>query len=43
MAYLPNGKFDYKKSTYFCGQTNDNPNNGSTNFDNLFYALLIIF
>jgi len=28
---------------YFCGKTNENPNFGSTNFDNIFFALLAIF
>ena len=28
---------------YFCGKTNENPNNGVTNFDVIFYALLMVF
>mmetsp|Transcript_20713 Transcript_20713/g.31748 ORF Transcript_20713/g.31748 Transcript_20713/m.31748 type:complete len:203 (-) Transcript_20713:6255-6863(-) len=28
---------------YFCGKSNDNPNFGVTNFDNLFYSLLQVF
>ena len=28
---------------YFCGKTNENPNNGVTNFDTIFYALLLVF
>ena len=30
-------------SGYFCGKTNENPNFGTTNFDNIFYAFLTIF
>ena len=28
---------------YFCGKSNDNPNFGVTNFDNILYSLLIVF
>ena len=28
---------------YFCGQSNENPNFGVTNFDNLLYSLLVVF
>jgi len=28
---------------YFCGETNENPNYGVTNFDNILYALLAVF
>ena len=28
---------------YFCGKGNENPNSGVTNFDNIFYSLLVIF
>jgi len=28
---------------YFCGKSNDNPNFGVTNFDNLWYSLLVVF
>ena len=28
---------------YFCGKSNENPNFGVTNFDNLFYSLLCVF
>ena len=28
---------------YFCGKTNENPNYGVTNFDVIFYALLMVF
>jgi len=28
---------------YFCGKMNENPNNGSTNLDNIFYAILMVF
>lgn len=28
---------------YFCGKTNQNPNGGVTNFDNMFYAFLNVF
>ena len=28
---------------YFCGKTNENPNNGATNFDNFMYSLLVVF
>lgn len=28
---------------YFCGKTNENPDYGVTNFDNIFYSLLIVF
>lgn len=28
---------------YFCGQSNDNPNFGVTNFDNILYSLLVVF
>jgi len=28
---------------YFCGKSNDNPNFGVTNFDNLMYSLLVVF
>lgn len=28
---------------YFCGKTNENPNYGVTNFDNVFYSLLVVF
>ena len=28
---------------YMCGKTNENPNFGVTNFDTIFYALLVIF
>jgi hypothetical protein len=28
---------------YFCGKQNSNPNYGVTNFDNLMFALLVVF
>jgi hypothetical protein len=28
---------------YFCGKTNENPNFGVTNFDNVMYSLLAVF
>lgn len=28
---------------YFCGKANANPNNGSTNLDNIWYALFMVF
>jgi hypothetical protein len=28
---------------YFCGKSNDNPNFGVTNFDNVMYSLLAVF
>jgi hypothetical protein len=28
---------------FFCGKSNDNPNYGVTNFDNVFYSLLCVF
>lgn len=28
---------------FFCGRTNDNPNYGVTNFDNVMYSLLCVF
>ena len=28
---------------YFCGKMNVNPNNEVTNFDNIFWALLVVF
>lgn len=28
---------------YFCGKTNENPNHGVSNFDVIFYALLMVF
>lgn len=28
---------------FFCGKTNDNPNHGTTNFDNVMYSLLAVF
>jgi hypothetical protein len=28
---------------YFCGKSNSNPNFGATSFDNIFYAMLLIF
>lgn len=28
---------------YFCGKTNENPNYGTSNFDTIFYALLMVF
>ena len=28
---------------YFCGKMNSNPNFGVTNFDNIFWAMLIVF
>lgn len=28
---------------YFCGKTNENPNHGVTNFDVIFYSLLMVF
>jgi len=28
---------------YFCGKQNQNPNYGSTNFDDIWYALLVVF
>ena len=28
---------------YFCGKTNENPNYGATNFDNVFFAFLVVF
>jgi hypothetical protein len=27
---------------YFCGKTNENPNSGVTNFDNVMYSFLIV-
>lgn len=43
-VYMDNSQYpDYKHSEYFCGKTNQNPNYGVTNFDTLFYALLVIF
>jgi hypothetical protein len=29
--------------SYYCGKSNSNPNYGSTSFDNIFYALVIVF
>ena len=31
------------KAGFFCGKTNENPNFGVTNFDNLLYSLLVVF
>ena len=31
------------RSGYFCGKTNSNPDYGTTNFDNVFYAFIQIF
>ena len=28
---------------YFCGKTRDNPNHGVTNFDNIYYSMMVIF
>ena len=28
---------------YFCGKSNMNPNYGTTNFDNVFYSILVVF
>ena len=28
---------------YFCGKSNENPNYGVTNFDNVFYSLMCVF
>jgi len=36
------GSFDCPGG-YFCGKSNDNPNFGVTNFDNLLYSLLSVF
>jgi hypothetical protein len=30
-------------SGYFCGKTNENPNYGVTNFDNIGYSILVVF
>jgi len=30
-------------TNYFCGKGKENPNYGITSFDNIFYALLLIF
>eukprot|EP00347_Sterkiella_histriomuscorum_P015163 403358079 len=40
--FYSDGSYDPEGSKYFCGQTNRNPNYGSTSFDNLLYALLVI-
>ena len=31
------------KPGFFCGKTNENPNFGVTNFDNILYSLLVVF
>lgn len=41
--YFCGGRNMCPDSSYFCGKQNQNPNFGVTNFDNLMFALLVVF
>lgn len=37
------GAMDICPEGYYCGKQNANPNMGITNFDNIFYSVLMVF